>query len=113
MRRGDIWWADLGEPRGSSPALRRPVVIVQDDLLTQSALGTIMVVPLTTNQRRARAIGNVALRADATGLPHASVALVCQVLTVDKAVLSKRVGAVEARSLRVIDAGLKLALGLA
>jgi hypothetical protein len=23
MKRGEIWWADLGDPRGSAPALRR------------------------------------------------------------------------------------------
>jgi mRNA interferase MazF len=42
MKRGEVWWADLGEPRGSEPAFRRPVVIVQDDLLAASALRTVM-----------------------------------------------------------------------
>ena len=47
MKRGEVWWADFGDPRGSAPALRRPVLIVQDDVLTESALRTVMVVPLT------------------------------------------------------------------
>ena len=68
MQRGEIWWADLGEPRGSEPGLRRPVLIIQDDLLTQSALATLMVVPLTSNIRRALAVGNVLLPAKQTGL---------------------------------------------
>ena len=34
MKRGQIWWADLADPRGSEPGMRRPVLVVQDDLLT-------------------------------------------------------------------------------
>ena len=54
MNRGEIWWADLAEPRGSEPGSRRPVLIVQDDLLNRSRLKTLMVVPLTSNLLRAR-----------------------------------------------------------
>ncbi|HEV8244990.1 MAG TPA: type II toxin-antitoxin system PemK/MazF family toxin, partial [Polyangiaceae bacterium] len=85
MKRGEVWWADLGEPQGVEPAFRRPVVVVQDDLLTSSKLATVMVVPLTSNLRRGAAIGNVTLEPQDTGLPRQSVALVCQVLTIDKA----------------------------
>mgnify|MGYP001592987212 CR=1 FL=1 len=112
MKRGEIWWADLGEARGSSPALRRPVLIVQEDLLTGSALGTVMVVPLTSNVRRAEAVGNVLLPPSETGLDRPSVALVCQVLTVDKRHFDEIVGSLSRRTRRAIDAGLKLALAL-
>jgi mRNA interferase MazF len=112
MHRNEIWWADLGEPRGSEPALRRPVVIVQDDLLTRSALNTVMVVPLTSNVRRAEAAGNVLLEAEETGLDRASVALACQVMTLDKAFLTDLVGTVSTRARRALDAGLALSLSL-
>lgn len=112
MKRGEIWWADLGEPHGSAPALRRPVLVVQDDLLTASALATVMVAPLTSNLRRAEAIGNVQLPASETGLDRPSVALVCQVLTLDKALLDELTGSLSRRARRAVDAGLKLALGL-
>ena len=112
MRRGEIWWADLGEPRGSEPGFRRPVLVVQDDLLTASALRTVMVVPLTSNLRRAEAIGNVALEPKHTGLPRASVALVCQVMTLDKDVLTELVGSLPRRAARSVDVGLELALSL-
>ena len=112
MKRGQVWWADLGEPRGAQPAFRRPVVIVQDDLLTESRLATVMVAPLTSNLRRGVAIGNVRLEPRETGLSKPSVALVCQVMTVDKALLSESCGDVPQPALRKIDAGLALALGL-
>jgi mRNA interferase MazF len=112
IKRGEIWWADLAEPRGSEPADRRPVLVVQDDHLTASALATVMVVPLTTNLRRAEAIGNVALAKRDTGLQRDSVALVCQVLTLDKAFLDVPVRRLTARLMRPIDDGLRLALSL-
>ncbi len=112
MRRGEVWWADVAEPRASEPGFRRPVVVVQDDLLTASALHTVMVVPLTSNLARGRALGNVTLPATETGLDRDSVALVCQVLTIDKDLLTDLVGGLSARARRSIDAGLRLALSL-
>ena len=113
MNRGEIWWADLAEPRGSEPGSRRPVVIVQDDLLNASRLRTVMVAPLTSNLVRARAMGNVLLTAEQSGLTRDSVVLVCQVTTIDRDVLTESVGAVPRRALERIDEGLKLALDLA
>lgn len=112
MRRGDVWWADLGEPRGSAPSFRRPVLVVQDDHLTASALSTVMVVPMTSNLRRGQAIGNVTLEPRDSGLDRRSVALVCQVMTIDKSVLDERVSTLPARARRAVDAGLRLALSL-
>lgn len=86
--------------------------ILQDDLLTQSRLATIMVVPLTSNLDRAIAVGNVELPESATGLRRPSVALVCQVTTVDKAWLTERVSVLPRRTMRLVDSGLQLALGL-
>jgi mRNA interferase MazF len=31
LRQGKVWWADLGDPIGSEPGYRRPVVVVQCD----------------------------------------------------------------------------------
>ena len=112
MKRGETWWTDFAEPQGSAPGFRLPVVIVQDDLLTDSLRHTVMVVPLTTNLQRGLAVGNVELSARETGLPRPSVALVCQVVTVDKSLFEQRVGSLSRRKLSEVDRGLRLALGL-
>ena len=112
MKRGQVLWADLSEPRGTEPGERRPVLVVQDDVLTASRLGTVMVVPLSSNLDRARAIGNVLLPEVETGLNKPSVALVCQVLTVDKAFFDEPVGTLSRRAMKAVDAGLRLALDL-
>lgn len=112
MRRGEIYWADLGDPQGSSPGFRRPVLVVQDDLLNDSALSTVMVVPLTSNTKRALAIGNVLLHAHQTSLEKDSVALVCQVMTADRRWLDERIGSLSRSTMRRVDDGLHLAIGL-
>ncbi len=112
MKRGDVLWADLAEPRGSEPGKRRPVVVVQDDRLTKSLLKTVMVVPITSNLRRAGAPGNVLLQAKESGLTKPSVALACQVTTIDKVYLGDRVGTLPRHLLRRMDAALLLTLSL-
>ena len=111
-RRGDVWWADLGEPSGSEPGKRRPVIIVQSNPLNDSRLNTTMVLPLTSNMRRATAMGNVALTKRQTGLPVESVALVCQVETLDRVFLDQLVGRLERSAMLRIDAALRLCLDL-
>jgi mRNA interferase MazF len=112
VRRGEVWWADLGEPAGSEPGYRHPVVVVQEDELNRSRLATTVVALLTSNLRRAEAAGNVLCSARLTGLPKESVVNVSQLATVDKSALVERVGALPPRLMRQVDDGLRLALGL-
>ena len=112
MTRGEIWWADLAEPRGSEPGKRRPVLIVQDNSLNRSQLRTVMAVPLTSNLKRAAAQGNVMLARTHSGLKVESVALTCQVVTIDKVFLTAQVGTLSASVMARIDAGLRLTLAL-
>lgn len=112
MKRGEIWWADLAEPPGLEPAKRRPVLIIQDDALTRSRLQTIMVVPLTSNLKRALAPGNLLLTKAQTRLPSESVALGCQILTVGKAFFSGHASTLPPAVMARIDEALRLTLSL-
>lgn len=87
INQGDIFWFDAGEPRGSSPAYSRPVVVIQNNIFNRSPLGTVLACALTTNLRRAKAPGNVLLNEGETELPKQSVIVVSQVLTIDKSEL--------------------------
>ena len=73
IRRGEIWWAELPVPRGSEPAYRRPVLIIQSDEFNASRIGTVLTVILTSNLEIAAAPGNVLLapRSRVSTLPHA------------------------------------------
>ncbi|MGI8518172.1 MAG: type II toxin-antitoxin system PemK/MazF family toxin [Acidimicrobiia bacterium] len=112
MERGEVWWADLGLPRGSAPALRRPVVIVQNDRFSRSRLETVIVAAITSNLRLGRMPGNIVLKRGDSGLPADSVVNVTQVVTLDKQDLIERVGLLPGQVCREIDAGLQLVLDL-
>jgi mRNA interferase MazF len=112
MRRGEIWWADLPQPIGSEPGYRRPVLIIQDDTLTQTLINTVIVVILTSNLRAVNGMGNLLLTARLTGLPKDSVANVAQIATLDKAFLMERVGMIPESLQEDVDNGLRSVLYL-
>jgi mRNA interferase MazF len=68
-------------------------------------------VPLTSNLRWADAPGNIALPARLTGLPKDSVANVSQIVAVDKALLSERVGKLPRKKLELLLSGIDVVLG--
>jgi len=49
LKRGEIWLADLNLTRGSEPSGIRPIIIFQNNLVSQYSTTTIAI-PLTTNQ---------------------------------------------------------------
>jgi len=111
ISQGEIWWAELGRPKGSAPGFRRPVVVVQGDDLNRSRIATVVCVPLTSNLKWALMPGNVHLTARATGLPKNSVANVSQVLTIDRQLLIERVGRLSGAKLDSIFSGIDVVLG--
>ena len=92
MKRGELWWADLGLPRGSAPALRRPVLIISADQYNRSKLHTVTVAVLTSNVALAALPGNVAVAAEVTGLDRDSVVNVTQIATLDRVTLEEHAG---------------------
>ena len=112
MRRGEIWWASLGEPSGSEPGFRRPIVIVSANILNDSRLKTVVTVPITGNLTHEHFAGYVRLPTQGTGLSKASVALVSLVGSTNRLLLTERIGRVPDRLMAEIDSGLRLVLAL-
>lgn len=112
VRRGEIWWASLGDPRGSEPGYRRPVLIVQANEFNESAIRTSICAAMSSNMRLADAPGNVRITRRASGLTRECVVNVSQLITLDKTRLTEKVGRLPAESLRDVEAGIKLVLAL-
>ena len=113
IQRGEIWWADLGEPTGAEPGFRRPVLVVQADAFNRSRIDTVVVVAITSNMRLGEAPGNVTLSRRTGGLPKPSVINVSQITTLDKSELTERIGRLPPATMEEVDEGLKLVLGMA
>ena len=112
MRRGEIWWADLSDPRGSEPGYRRPVLIIQANSFNRSRIQTVIVAVITSNLRLAEAPGNVLLPARVSGLSRDSVVNVSQILTLDRSFLSELAGNLPMTALQEVEAGLRSVLAL-
>ncbi len=79
--------------------------------MNRSRVATAVCVPLTSNLRWAGAPGNVSLPAPLTGLAKDSVANVSQIVAVDKALLSERVGKLPRAKLELLFSGIDVVLG--
>jgi len=112
MRRGEIWWASLPNPKGSRPGFRRPVVVVQANPFNESRIQTAVIAIITSNLALADAPGNVRLSARQSKLPKDSVVNVSQIMTLDRSLLTECVGNVTPQRMADIDDGLRLVLGL-
>ena len=112
VRRGEIWWAGLADPRGSEPGYRRPVVVVQSDAFNRSQIQTVIVAVVTSNTQLSRAPGNVVVSLQESGLPRESVVNVSQLITLDKRFLTERVGRLSPELTSEVDRGLRLALAV-
>jgi mRNA interferase MazF len=108
IKQGDIYWIDLGEAIGSEPAYLRPYVVIQNDLLNSSQIRTVIVCALTSNLRRAKAMGNVLLELGEANIDRQSVVNVSQIFTVDKALLTEKIGKLSPERIRQILGGLAM-----
>jgi mRNA interferase MazF len=79
--------------------------------LKRSQIATIICVPLTSNLKWGLAPGNVLLSPRLTGLPKDSVANVSQIITVDKELLTTRVGKLPAAKVELLLSGINMILG--
>lgn len=109
---GSICWADLGEARGSKPAKRRPVLVIQADPFNASRLNTTIAAVVSSNTTLAAMPGNVFLPAAVSGLPKDSVVNVTALVTLDKTDLDPPVGHLPASLMSDVNRGLRRVLGL-
>jgi len=112
IARGDIRWASLGEPTGSAPGYRRPIVVVSADSFNASAINTVVVVAISSNLALEHGPGNVFLPTSRSKLSKDSVANVSQILTIDKRQLGEEVGSLDIETMNQIESGLRRVLQL-
>ena len=112
MVKGEIWWADLPEPIGSIPGKRRPVLILQNDLINRSAIDTVIVASITSKIVLAKAPGNILLEKKDSSLDRTSVVNLSQIVTVNKSWLTENVGMLRKDIIERIDRGIEIIFDL-
>lgn len=114
-RRGDIYFADLGDKQGSSIQRGlRPVLIVSNDVANRHS-PVITMIPLTGRVQKKRTLPTHVFipQSAATGLDRASVALAEQVTSIDKGELLEFKGRVtNPHIMEAVDQAIKIQLGV-
>ena len=108
MVKGEIWWANLPYPRGSEPAKKRPVLVIQGDSFNRSNINTVVCVIITSSQHLANSPANLLLEKAVSKLPLTSVANFSQIVTVDKSFFIEQVSMVPKKTLEKIDECIKI-----
>jgi mRNA interferase MazF len=124
MRRGDIYlvnylvnlyFVNLETVRGAETDKTRPVVLVSNDganlRAEQNRRGTITVVPVTSNVARVHPF-QVAIAAGDSGLAVDAKARAEQIRAVDVQRFGRRLGALDAATLRQLDRAIRIHLAL-
>ena len=85
-------------------------MVIQSDDFNRSAIHTVVVCELTSVLRRANAPGNVLLVPGEGQLPEQSVVNVSRIVTLDKEILSNRIGWLDTERMREVLDGVRLVL---
>ena len=111
MKRGEIHFANLSPAVGSEMDKRRPVLIVSNDA-NNSVSSTVTILPITSNVSRVYPF-EVLLNTEDSGLSKPSKVQAQQVRTISKQrILGDMVGCLSQDLIQLVDAVLKLHLGL-
>ena len=110
LQRGEIWLANLNPTQGSEQAGTRPVIIFQNNIVSQFSTTTIAI-PLTTNQRRASLPICLLIHQGDGGLTEDSVALCFQLWVLDKARLIRKLGDLKSQTIADLEKVVLLTLG--
>ena len=92
-RSGEIWYADLNPTQGSEQSGVRPVLLFQNDSINRVTT-TTLVIPLTTNLRRAALPSCVQIAKGEGDLAADSVLLCHQLRVLDEVRLTHKLGKV-------------------
>ncbi len=111
MKRGEIRYANLDPSVGSEMAKRRPVLIVSNDINNRAA-STVTILPITANVEKVYPF-EVLLEPPDSGLPKPSKIQAQQIRTISVQRIDINViGSLSAEMMGLVDAAIKLHLGL-
>jgi len=108
--RGEVWDVDLDPVRGHEQRKKRPALIVSVDQFNLGPSGLVIVVPITSKDKRIRS--QVAIEAGAGGLETRSFAKCEAVRSVSLERLGRRYGVVSAATMEKVSYCLGVLVGM-
>jgi len=112
ISKGSVYWVNFSPAKGSEPMGKRPGLVLQNDLLNNSKLNTVVVVAITSTLKFGELPGNVSLHKGEANLPKRSVINMTQIKTVDKLSLKEKIGTLSKERLIQVYEGMKLVMDI-
>jgi mRNA interferase MazF len=101
IHRGDLYWVQLESD------IPHPHVVIQDTILNQSRIPTVVVCGLTSNLSRVAIPGNVMLEPGEGNLPRQSIVEVSKISVIEKTQLGEYIGSLSEQRINQILAGMR------
>ena len=112
IRNGSIYWVDFSAGKGSEPTGRRPGLVIQNDLLNDSNINTVIMLAITSTLKFGELPGNVILRKGEANLPKKCVVNITQIKSVDKRSIKEKIGTLPKKRMAEVHEGLKIVTGM-
>jgi mRNA interferase MazF len=112
IRSGTIYWINLNNSGKGQAAERRPFLTIQNDILNDSRLNTVVMLALTAKPEFGRLPGNVPLEKGEADLSDRYIVNVSQIKAVDKQCVLERIGALTEERMDQVYEGVKLVMGI-
>jgi mRNA interferase MazF len=108
IRNGSIYWVEFSGNHGVGKLSLRPCLVIQNDVLNESRLNTIVVVAITSIPEFGKLPGNVILGKGEANMPFKGVVNVSQIMSVEKKRITEKIGELSDALLEKVHIGLKL-----
>ena len=111
IRRGDIYYAHLGECVGSEQGGNRPVLIIQNDMGNKHS-PTVICAVFSSRKKHLTLPTHVLIDAKYHSGMRDSCLFLEQIKTIDKRRLEQKVGRLSEDEMKQVDTALKISLGI-
>ncbi len=112
IKKGSVYWVDFSPGKGSESKGRRPGLVIQNNILNESKLNTVLMVAITSTMKCGELPGNIVLRKGEASLPKKCVINVTQIKSVDKRSLKEKIGSLSQKRMDQVYEGVKLVMGI-
>ena len=92
IKQFEIWIADLNPQIGTEPGKKRPVLVIQTDLLNKISHPSTIICPITTNVRKESDILRVHLVQGVANIKEDSDVMIDQIRAIDNQRLVSKLG---------------------
>ncbi len=112
IKRFEIWIADLNPRIGTEPGKKRPVLVIQSNLLNKIPHPSTVICPITTTTESDVRILRVSLNKGQANLKKDSHVLIDQIRAVDNQRLIEKIGALPKNLVDEVRRNLEIVLDL-